>query len=189
LVLLGVLATKEQRVKEKYHLEGNIVPTQGPALAFLMLLDIAATLSGAYVAGNLYGSWPRWGKVAFGFGAFLIYSSYLQAVVMAVTKKVSREDLEKERSLVDATDYDPIDADDERIVGLEAQISSISQRVESYTLESALFGALAFSAFVTLVASERLTLSDLRTVTSAVMALIERLVQTGFVGATSGLYS
>lgn len=43
------------------------------------------------------------------------------------------------------------DSNDIAIVGMETEVLSISQRVESFTIESALLGALAFSAFVTLI--------------------------------------
>jgi hypothetical protein len=48
-----------------------------------------------------------------------------------------------------------IDANDEVIIRLETLLGSISERVNTYTLESTLFGALAFSAFVTIVVSDK----------------------------------
>jgi hypothetical protein len=52
----------------------------------------------------------------------------------------------------------------------------MQQRVDTYTLESALFGALSFSAFVTIIASEKATLAGAKTFVDDVVRLFEAAV-------------
>lgn len=55
---------------------------------------------------------------------------------------------------IDEHDYD-IDRNDVEIVKLEGALKNEQTRIDAYILESVLFGALAFSAFITIIASER----------------------------------
>ena len=60
-------------------------------------------------------------------------------------------------------EYDfKIDRNDNQIVELEGRIRNEAIRIEAYILESVMFGALAFSAFLSIIASERfnITLSE-----------------------------
>lgn len=60
-------------------------------------------------------------------------------------------------------EYDfKIDKNDNQIIALEGRIRNEAIRIEAYILESVMFGALAFSAFLSIIASERfnITLSE-----------------------------
>ncbi len=60
-------------------------------------------------------------------------------------------------------EYDfKIDRNDNQIIELEGRIRNEAIRIEAYILESVMFGALAFSAFLSIIASERfnITLSE-----------------------------
>lgn len=63
-------------------------------------------------------------------------------------------DLVEELFPIDAHDYE-IDKNDTEIVRLEGHLKNETTRIDAYILESVLFGALAFSAFLTIIASER----------------------------------
>lgn len=63
-------------------------------------------------------------------------------------------DLIEELLPIDAHDYE-IDKNDTEIVRLEGHLKNETTRIDAYILESVLFGALAFSAFLTIIASER----------------------------------
>ncbi|MEM8964144.1 MAG: hypothetical protein AAGD38_21850, partial [Acidobacteriota bacterium] len=55
-----------------------------------------------------------------------------------------------------------IDQNDLSLTELDVQTASMSRRVDTYTLESALFGALAFSAFLTLITSDPTTIEEIK---------------------------
>ncbi|MBL8179736.1 MAG: hypothetical protein JNK48_33970 [Bryobacterales bacterium] len=62
----------------------------------------------------------------------------------------------------DAPDLVAVDVNDQVILRLESEIQSQVRRVDGFTLEGALIGALAFGAFVTIVASDAVALESLR---------------------------
>lgn len=57
-------------------------------------------------------------------------------------------------------DYD-YDSNDEEIVRLETRLNASTGRLEAYVLESALFGALTFSGFLQIMASDLVSFADL----------------------------
>ncbi len=54
-----------------------------------------------------------------------------------------------------------IDQNDEVIVALETKLNSSTSRLEAYVLESALFGALSFSGFLQIMATDLVSFKDL----------------------------
>ncbi len=76
------------------------------------------------------------------------------------SKSNLRDAIAQEDSLapIDEYDYD-IDKNDTQIVKLEGHLKNETSRVDAYILESVLFGALAFSAFLTIISSERFNLT------------------------------
>jgi hypothetical protein len=56
--------------------------------------------------------------------------------------------------------YD-FDRNDEEIVELETKLNSFTSRLDAYVLESALFGALTFSGFLQIMASDLVSFTDL----------------------------
>lgn len=86
-------------------------------------------------------------------------------------KKLSKKPVETERKLeepfldknlfLDTFDYQ-IDHNDLEIIKVEGRLRNEHSRVEAYILESVMFGALAFSGFLSIIASERFnhTLSE-----------------------------
>lgn len=53
------------------------------------------------------------------------------------------------------------DQNDEEIVEIETKLNSFTSRLDAYVLESALFGALTFSGFLQIMASDLVSFSDL----------------------------
>jgi len=54
-----------------------------------------------------------------------------------------------------------VDENDEEIVKLETRLNSFTSRLDAYVLESALFGALTFSGFLQIMASDLVSFTDL----------------------------
>ena len=54
-----------------------------------------------------------------------------------------------------------VDENDEVIVALETKLNSSTSRLEAYVLESALFGALSFSGFLQIMATDLISFKDL----------------------------
>lgn len=73
-----------------------------------------------------------------------------------------------------------IDRNDEEITFFETSISSISDRIESYTLESTLFGALAFSGFLALISGNLDMLDQIAVIGASLEAIFDKLIQLQF---------
>jgi len=58
-------------------------------------------------------------------------------------------------------ELDPIDQNDIEIVKLDVDVATANKRVDTYTLESTLLSALAFSAFVGILMAEKVTLEGI----------------------------
>ena len=78
------------------------------------------------------------------------------------------DDLSAQTEQADKLNNLDADENDEAIVRLEAELQSQTSRLEAYVLESALFGALAFSGFLQIIATNLISFSDLENFASAV---------------------
>lgn len=143
-----------------------------------VLLAILAILIGTYIAYSLYDT-RLWLRIVLTVGTFFTYSSYIVAVY------VGSMDWERVEPLPDEveeelTDIAWRDQNDRAIIELETDKISLSHKVEAYTLESALFGALAFSGFVTIVASEKPVLQGVQRLIGDIFELLNMALRFDF---------
>jgi hypothetical protein len=100
-----------------------------------------------------FGAWLHflWRILVFAFGVAVAFLGCL-ALVTAVQSdtKFSLDDLRKATFGPD-WDMEPIDANMIQIAKEDVSLKTTLRRVETYTLESSFLGALAFSAFVTIL--------------------------------------
>ncbi|HEX8059648.1 MAG TPA: hypothetical protein VF473_01880, partial [Cyclobacteriaceae bacterium] len=117
-----------------------------------------------------------WLAMFLGAGVFITYLLPAQLYVLAFIGltayyffhlrffRVGRVD---ENELVRLVEQTPerqahdFDKNDEDIVELETKLNSFTSRLDAYVLESALFGALTFSGFLQIMASDLVSFSDL----------------------------
>jgi hypothetical protein len=113
----------------------------------------ASTMVVAFMVLGVYFSWVMpstsmiWLNRLIGIGLTLIWISFLTAIVVNSIGDPIESD--------EAPGGVDIDANDRAIIRLENDRASFVQRLETYTLESTLLGAIAFSAFVSIAASDR----------------------------------
>lgn len=72
---------------------------------------------------------------------------------------------------------------DEEIVELEVNLRSANEKMDAYVLEAALFGALAFSAFLQVVASEVLSLDNIGLFSEQAFEFFKQIVQFDLSGS------
>jgi hypothetical protein len=183
LPILRWVSVKETKLKDKYGITAN--PTvQGSLWAVLLCWFVV--LSGSFVSYLLYEDWPRWAKWLSAVLAFIFYGWYVLILYISPTGSISKTDRLKQQESIDEAlsddEAEVVDANDVRIVRMETEIGSISQRVESYTLESALFGALSFSGFLTLIASEKDVLGRLQQLLAALIETAREVARIGLSG-------
>jgi hypothetical protein len=121
---------------------------------FSVALSIVCFVSGVVIFWSLSSHW----SVSYRIGATIllvfVYGGYIVGLhETGITDRlvsVSSPTAIKPLQLPEAHDLN-----DMRIVEMETEVQSISQRVEGYTLESTLLGGLSFSGFLALLASEK----------------------------------
>jgi hypothetical protein len=110
----------------------------------------------------------------------MFYLGYLMVVLRLFSSRVpsidriNEELLKNEQSGI-AKELDP-DENDEEIVNLEVKLRSVNERMNAYVLEATLFGALAFSGFLQIVASEVFTIADIKLFTVGLFQLFDGIV-------------
>jgi hypothetical protein len=107
--------------------------------------------------------------------AFILYY-YLLLRVFPIGK-LDELYLEAQIAEKSSFDYSDVDENDKRIVLLETQLNSNAGRLEAYVLESALFGALAFSAFLQIFATNLISFSDLEKFGASVYNALHGIVR------------
>ncbi|MBI3218544.1 MAG: hypothetical protein HYZ44_03455 [Bacteroidetes bacterium] len=69
-----------------------------------------------------------------------------------------------------------VDENDEVIVALETKLNSATSRLEAYVLESALFGALTFSGFLQIMATDLVSFKDLEDFASYIFSTSQAFI-------------
>lgn len=150
-VVIICMLRRDTWLKKKYGID--ITFPEGTTWNILFWIFIV--LSGVVITFSLYPYWPIWGRISFSIGALFLYGSYTTVVATFSVQKTNKEEYNREYDALADDSQIAVDANDVRIIRMETEIASISNRIESFTLESALFGALAFSGFLTLIAAEK----------------------------------
>ncbi|HEX2077714.1 MAG TPA: hypothetical protein VHG08_08390 [Longimicrobium sp.] len=151
--ILLLVYWKYNRLLEK-HAAKHIVVEGGPWALILVLFVVVSGTVAAYSATEDWNSNSL--RLLFTVVSFGLYGSYIGILYLFSASGRPWSPPPEEQHVVEhADDLDPIDHNDLRIANMETDTFSITHRVESYTLESALFGALAFSGFLTLLAADQ----------------------------------
>lgn len=79
------------------------------------------------------------------------------------------------------------DENDEVIVALETKLYSSTSRLEAYVLESALFGALTFSGFIQIMATELISFTDLENFATYIFNTSQAFIHFDWVEFEEGL--
>ena len=181
IALFSVLMPRDNRIEKKYNLKKSQSPED---TGWSILLYVFVTSSISYTAFTLSEGWSTYFRIGFPIVTFIIYGCYVFLLSLFSLKPKSRQELRKEKATLEGMspdeEQDPIDRNDIRIIKMEAEIASVSQRVESYTYESALLGALAFSGFLTLIASEKPILETLSKLLPDTSVAVEGIRLEGF---------
>lgn len=110
----------------------------------------------------------------------IVYGSYLMILIKQFSKSIPTipiiieqiEGIELKQIKSDLSH----DENDDEIVELDVSLRSANEKMEAYVLEAALFGALAFSAFLQLVSSDSLSMEDVGLFSHKTAELFSNLV-------------
>jgi len=82
-----------------------------------------------------------------------------------------------------------VDENDEEIVNLDVNLRSVNERMNSFVLEAALLGALAFSCFLQIIATDEFTIASIELFSLTMMDLFFNLVNFQWEGTKEALAS
>lgn len=110
----------------------------------------------------------------------IVFGSYLLVLLKHFSKTVPvykdmMHQLEEKKHR-ELREYLSADENDEEIVSLEVGMKSETEKMNAYVIEAALFGALAFSGFLTLVSSGEFSAENISIFHSGLMQVIEDII-------------
>jgi hypothetical protein len=134
---------------------------------------------GLYISWQLYSSYfSFWLLLLLFIITFITYGFYVMFIYTLSYGKIPKEgqasDYDKEKNEVDRNDI--------RLINLEVAVNGFSQRIDTYTIESALLGALAFSCFLTILGVDPQLPADAKLLTFEIKELFTLLLKFDIAG-------
>jgi hypothetical protein len=168
-IVFVIAISREARLRKRHGLEADVelTPDFTGFAASVVFFAVAVGATQVYVYTDTI-PW-RWLRVVTTAAAAIVYAFYLLTLYAASPQLR----VVGPGAPIDETECD---ANDRVIIQLDVQRGSLQQRVDTYTLESALFGALSFSSFVTIAASEKVKLEHARAFVTEVGRLFKASV-------------
>jgi len=153
------VAFRAPTIRAKYNIpEGEPIYSEDTLLS--TIFTFSGVLLATYIVFTIFQAWSLWVRVVFSVLTFLVYGLYVFVINSNSIQAKIKENATAAPVQLPVDEW--IDENDLEIVRLETDKISLSQRVDTYTLESTLFGALSFSAFVTIIASDKPVLAGVR---------------------------
>jgi hypothetical protein len=167
-ILLIVCVTRDAKVRSVYSIPAgvSVAPRDTPLSLTWMLATGIIGLVQTYSATKVNTPWLRYLTITI---VAILYAMYLFMLYIASVKRAKEETSDNSLEVWH-------DANDRLIIRLDTERASMAQRVDTYTLESALFGALAFSSFVTIVSSDKASLKGVKDLFSDLGDAIRSLI-------------
>ena len=177
--LLGftLVANRSAKVKAQHNIPPNTA-ISAEATLLSAIFTLSGVLLGTYIVFSLFKGWSLWVRIVLSVFTFLVYGFHILLLYFSSIKKTTKEDGTPVSIELPVDEW--IDENDLEIVRLETDKISLSQRVDTYTLESTLFGALSFSGFVTIIASEKEVLSGVRELITDLAQVVHLIAQFEF---------
>lgn len=138
---------REARLRAKHSIaKGARVEPRGTSWVILWIL---LSIHAGYQTFGIVGFQPFWLRVT-----SVILLTAIASIYYVVVALSSFSDSSMSQALGEPYDA-PEDENDRVLIRLRTELAAQERRIESYTVESTLIGALAFSAFVTIASSEK----------------------------------
>ncbi len=152
-----------QHPEIQFKIHGQLKKFQYTLLAFM-------ALGGAYIGYVLAGVYALIALAALPLYYFILLRFFNVGRIRRASFKSQLEAIQSDRIEWDA------DRNDEEIVKLETQLTSITSRLEAYVLESALFGALSFSGFLQIMSADHVSFNVLEQFAQVVFLTSKSLI-------------
>lgn len=177
VVVLTLVTIRNDKTRAKYKLSQKAdVSPEATLLSTLMAL--AGVFLGPYIAFSIFSGSSLWIRIVSSLLTFFVYGLYVMVIYDSSVQTTIKED--ETPAPIDLSVDEWIDENDLEIVRLETDKISLTQRVDTYTLESTLFGALSFSGFVTIIASDKAVLIGVRELITNLTEIAQMILRFDF---------
>jgi hypothetical protein len=166
---------RETALKKRLNIPDNVRIEPKDAAHWILFMFLLMVHGGFQIFTRLSLS-PRWLQILVGIVLSLTNAFYILVVALysASDRNLKVADETETKS------YDEVDDNDRLLISLQTEVAVFERRVESYTLESTLIGALAFSAFVTVISSDKVSLASVRSLLAQTRVLLHAALTLDF---------
>lgn len=190
-VPIGVFAyaaNDEVKKKQAYKTINNIPEEENISLLpsdtiWSILFLIFVVMTGSIISALLFDS--IWIRILVGASTFIGYGFY-SILIYTTSHRSPEEEVSQELTQIQPTSV-KADINDEQIVAIETSTISITERVETYTLESTLFGALVFAGFLGLISMDRPIFTYINTFMDTFSSLLANIANANLSTVSSTL--
>lgn len=162
LIFTSVLGEKRKKshLKEKGFTAKDKLEVEGNAKSVIFCLSILVI--GTYICFELFSSLSQWLQILFTILTFFTYGFYIMVSFGLSYSKIEKEIKSKKENNNKNNEDLSIELHDERLIELEISLTQFSNKVDTYTLESALIGALSFSGFLAILSLDNAVVNNIQ---------------------------
>ncbi|MEI8202199.1 MAG: hypothetical protein WCH34_04255 [Bacteroidota bacterium] len=155
--------------------ENDKIEVEGNAKIFTICFSII--ILGAFISWNQYSSLPLWLQIILTVLTFFIYGFYILMIFYGSYSNLKKKDanIKGDKHL---NNYNAISDknNEEKLIILEISLKQFSNKVDTYTLESTLLGALSFSGFLTILSLDNSVIENIKILLDQFSAFFNSLI-------------
>lgn len=171
--LLALINNRRNHLSRKYNISPNSLGIKNAA--HWILVTFILMLHGGVQTFERVGFRTHWLHVTVATLLSMFYAIYILSIAVGSLRDELPDTQEKALS-----PQEIIDENDRLLIHLKTEIATFERRVESYTIESTLIGGIAFSAFVTIISSEKAQLHGVANFLAYVSSMFSALLTREF---------
>jgi hypothetical protein len=166
---------KSKLLNEKFTLE-----VEGNAQSVIFCLTAFAI--GIFTSWTLFADFTIGMQIFLITGTIVVYGFYIWVLSSISFGRVKNENStrKEEHKNQNYPEIFSVDGNDEKLVELEISLTQFSNKVDTYTLESAVLGALSFSGFLAILSLDNSVVNNIQILLSQFSAIFNSLIDLNF---------
>ncbi|NUN09997.1 MAG: hypothetical protein HUU54_12570 [Ignavibacteriaceae bacterium] len=170
-----------EHFRKKHNLPENMkihLDVEGSAFSALFVVFIVGI--GTFIAFSLLTPLNFVWQTILTTLTFLLYGFYNIVLFLVSFSPLKSVTLEKDSALTLPLDHLTVDGNDKELVKQEILLMNYSQKVDTYTIESALLGALAFTCFLSILQIDRSVINNIPPILNSLSIIANNIIAFNF---------